>query len=190
MWVGMSFAGWAAAYLLLSVAYSKWVKHVVFLDVVCVAVGFLVRVFAGCAAVATPASGYAITCVFALALMLGAGKRRSELLLHGEDSVQHRTVFDHYTEWSLDAILIIAAVATLSSYALLIVSHKHPPAMIYTTTMVMVGVGGYVWLLYGARGADQPAGLIWSDAPLAMTCAVWIVSTAVILWSSGYTTPH
>jgi 4-hydroxybenzoate polyprenyltransferase len=189
-WLGWGYAGWAAAYLLLNAAYSKWLKHVVFLDVVCVAFCFLIRVFAGCAAVATPASGYAIACVFSVALLLGAGKRRGELLLHGDDSAQHRSVFDHYTAGMLDGVLAVAAVATLSSYAMFAMSHKHPPAMAYTTVMVLAGVGRYLWLLYKGRGADQPARLLWRDVPLALTCAVWVVLTAVILWGSGYTAPH
>ena len=190
LWLGWMFAGWTAVYLLLNVAYSKWLKHIVVLDVVCVALGFLIRVFAGCAAVARPASGYAIACVFSVALMLGAGKRRGELLLHGGNSARHRAVFDRYTEWMLDSILAAAAVATLASYALFVVSRKHPPAMIYTAALILAGVGRYFWLLYKGRGADQPARLLWSDGPLALTCAAWGVMTALILWGSGYTAPH
>ncbi|MFA6560281.1 MAG: UbiA prenyltransferase family protein [Verrucomicrobiia bacterium] len=187
--LGREFGMWAVVYLLLNVAYSKWLKHVVFLDVICVAVGFLVRVFAGCAAVGVTASGYAISCVFSLALLLGAGKRRGELLAHGEDSAQHRSVFDHYTERMLDGLLAVAAVATLASYAVFVMSGKHPLAMVYTLALVAAGVWRYLRLLYKGRGADQPARLVWSDWPLLLVCAVWVVTTMAILWASGRTTP-
>lgn len=187
--LGREFGMWAVAYLLLNVAYSKWLKHIVFLDVACVAVGFLVRVFAGCAAVGVTASGYAISCVFSLALLLGAGKRRGELLAHGEDSAQHRSVFDHYTERMLDGLLAVAAVATLACYAIFVTSHKHPLALAYTMALVVAGVWRYLWLLYKGRGADQPARLVWSDWTLLLVCAVWVVTTMAILWASGRTTP-
>lgn len=189
IWLGREFAIWLAVYLLLNVAYSKWLKHVIFLDVVCVAIGFLVRVFAGCAAVGVTASGYAISCVFSLALLLGAGKRRGELLAHGEDSAQHRSVFDHYTERILDGILAVAVVATLASYTIFVTSHKHPSAMLCTIALVVVGVWRYLRLLYKGRGADQPARLVWSDWPLLLACAAWVAMTMVILWASGRTTP-
>ena len=189
-WLGWMFAAWAVAYLLLNAAYSKWLKHVVFLDVVCVAACFLIRVFAGCEAVAAPTSGYAVACVFSMALLLGAGKRRGELLMHGEDSVQHRSVFDHYTEWMLDGILAVTAVATLASYVVFVMSRKHPPAMIYTVAPVVAAVGRYLWLLYKGRGADQPARLLWSDVPLLLTCAAWVMTTAAILWTAGSGTPR
>jgi 4-hydroxybenzoate polyprenyltransferase len=187
--LGREFATWAAVYVLLNIAYSKWLKHVIFLDVVCVAAGFLVRVFAGCAAVGVVASGYAITSVFSLALLLGAGKRRGELLAHGEDSAQHRSVFDHYTERMLDGLLAVAVVATLASYAVFVTSHKHPGALAYTLALVVLGVGRYLRLLYKGRGADQPARLVWKDGPLLLACAVWVLATMSILWASGRTTP-
>ncbi|MCX6907833.1 MAG: UbiA family prenyltransferase [Verrucomicrobia bacterium] len=189
-WLGWGFGIWAAAYLLLNLAYSMWLKHVVFLDVVCVALGFLVRVFAGCAAVAVPTSGYAVSCVFSLALLLSAGKRRGELLVHGEDSAQHRSVFDHYTERMLDGLLAVATVATLASYAVFITSRKHPPAMIYTVVLVVAGVWRYLRLLYKARGADQPAWLVWSDRWLLLVCVAWLITTAAILWTGGVMVPH
>lgn len=189
VWLGREFAVWAAVYLLLNVAYSKWLKHVIFLDVICVATGFLVRVFAGCAAVGVMASGYAISCVFSLALLLGAGKRRGELLAHGEDSAQHRSVFDHYTERMLDGLLAVATLATLASYAVFVTSGKHPMTMVYTLALVVVGVWRYLRLLYKGRGADQPARLVWKDRPLLLACGVWVVTTMVIFWLSGRTTP-
>ncbi|MBI5686971.1 MAG: UbiA prenyltransferase family protein [Verrucomicrobia bacterium] len=189
VFLGRQFVVWAAVYVLLNVAYSKWLKHIIFLDVICVAAGFLVRVFAGCAAVGVMASGYAISCVFSLALLLGAGKRRGELLAHGEDSAQHRSVFDHYTERMLDGLLAVAAVATLASYAVFVTSGKHPVAMVYTMALVVLGVGRYLRLLYKGRGADQPARLVWSDWPLLLVCAIWVVTTMAILWTSGRTTP-
>lgn len=187
--LGREFVLWAAVYLLLNMVYSKWLKHVIFLDVVCVAAGFLVRVFAGCAAVGVVASGYAISCVFSLALLLGAGKRRAELLAHGEDSAQHRSVFDHYSDRMLDGLLAVAVVATLASYAVFITSHKHPMTMVYTMPLVVLGVWRYLRLLYKGQGADQPARLMWSDGPLLWACVAWVFATMAILWASGRTTP-
>jgi 4-hydroxybenzoate polyprenyltransferase len=190
VWLGGEFGLWAAGYLALNLAYSMWLKHIIFLDVTCVALGFLVRVFAGCAAVAVPTSGYAVSCVFSLALLLSAGKRRGELLAHGEDSAQHRSVFDRYTEQMLDGLLAVATIATLASYAVFVTSHRHPPAMIYTTALVVVGVWRYLRLLYKARGADQPARLVWSDRLLLSVCAAWLLTTGAILWTNAGGLPH
>jgi 4-hydroxybenzoate polyprenyltransferase len=190
VFLGREFTIWAAVYLLLNVAYSMWLKHIIFLDVTCVAAGFLLRVVAGCAAVGVMASGYAVSCVFSLALLLGAGKRRGELLAHGEDSAQHRSVFDHYTERMLDGFLAAATVATLASYAVFIASGKHPMTMVYTVALVVAGVWRYLWLLYKGRGADQPARLVWSEWPLLLICAAWAATTIVVLWASGWTAPR
>ncbi len=188
--LGRAFALWAAAYCLLNVAYSLWLKHIIFLDIACLATGFLIRVFAGCAAVAVPTSGYAVSCAFSLALLLAAGKRRGELLAHGENSAQHRAVFDHYTARMLDVTIGVTVAATLVSYVVFVMSHKHPSALVYTVAFVAVGIYRYLRLLYRGRGAEQPARLVLKDGPLLLTCVAWALAAVAILWSSGYTAPH
>lgn len=183
--LGWSFVAWGAGYFFLNVAYSLWLKHIIFVDLVCLATGFLIRVYAGCAAVEVPASGYAVSCAFSLALLLGAGKRRAELLAYGSDSVRHRSVFDHYTPRMLDVTLGVAVVAVVASYMVFVMSHKHPPAMIGTVLLVAFGVYRYLRLLYGGRGADQPARLVLQDRWLLLTCVCWVVASTVILWRGG-----
>jgi 4-hydroxybenzoate polyprenyltransferase len=188
--LGWGFVAWCAAYFFLNVAYSLWLKHIIFLDLICLATGFLIRVYAGCAAVEVPASGYAVSCAFALALLLGAGKRRAELLAYGGDSARHRNVFNHYTSRMLDMMLGVAVTAVLASYAVFVLSHKHPPAMIGTVVLVGFGVYRYLRLLYGGRGADQPAKLVWHDSLLLLTCVCWVLASAAILWMFGRAGPY
>ncbi|MBI5396587.1 MAG: UbiA prenyltransferase family protein [Verrucomicrobia bacterium] len=188
--LGWTFAAWGAAYFFLNVAYSLWLKHVIFLDLVCLATGFLIRVYAGCAAVEVPTSGYAVSCAFSLALLLGAGKRRAELLAHGEESARHRSVLDHYTPRMLDVTLGVAVAATLASYVVFVLSHKHPPAMMATVVLVGFGVYRYLRLLYGGKGADQPARLVWGDRALLLTCVCWVLVSVGILWVSGHELPR
>ncbi len=188
--LGWSFAAWGLGYFALNVAYSLWLKRVIFLDLFCLAAGFLIRLYAGCAAADVPVSSYAVGCTASLALMLGAGKRRAELLAHGGDSARHRSVFDSYTPRLLDATLGVAVIATLVSYSLFVMSRKHPQAMVGTVVLVAFGVHRYLRLLYGGRGADQPARLVWKDRLLLMTCICWGVVSLAILTLCGHPKPR
>lgn len=205
--MGLPFVAWAGIYLALNAAYSLGLKRIVFLDIFCVAAGFLVRVVAGCAAINVPVSGYALTCVFSLALLLGAGKRRAELMTHGDNSVRHRHVFDHYTPRMLDVTLAVVVLATVVSYYMFVTGYQgldflrsqfvpvffrsepepprpHPPAMAWTLIFVVAGICRYLWLLYRCGEAEEPARLVWRDGLMLLTCAGWVITTVVVLWIS------
>ena len=117
-----AFLGWAffvtaAGFLVLLLAYSFALKHVVIVDVMTIAAGFVLRVVAGAFAIAVPISPWIILCTALLALFLGLVKRRCELTA-AEDPVTHRPILEHYTEGFLDAMIATITAATIVAYSL------------------------------------------------------------------------
>ena len=81
VWIGPTFAAASAAYLTLFALYSRWLKHLVIIDVLSIAIGFVLRTYAGAAAIAVPVSDWLLVCTVLLALFLGLSKRRHEITL-------------------------------------------------------------------------------------------------------------
>lgn len=104
-------------YLGLTFGYSRWIKHVPFVELGGVAAGFVLRVLIGAAATATPVTAPFMVVVAAGSLFLAAGKRYAELTEMGSSGAAHRPVLAHYTVSGLENIIVVSAAAAVSAYA-------------------------------------------------------------------------
>ncbi|HUU97641.1 MAG TPA: decaprenyl-phosphate phosphoribosyltransferase, partial [Phycisphaerae bacterium] len=116
LWLGPGFARVAAAYLLLFVLYSRWLKHIVILDVLSIAIGFVFRTDAGAEAIGVPVSDWLLVCTVLLALFLGLAKRRHELTLLAGSASGHRRILDEYNPYLLDQMIGVVTASTLMAY--------------------------------------------------------------------------
>lgn len=175
------------AYLLLNVAYTLKLKHVVILDVFAIAAGFLLRILAGTIGLGIAPSHWLLLCGLMLTLFLGFAKRRAELTALGEEGEGHRQVLCQYSLALLDQFLALTAAATILGYSLYTVAPetlaRHGGGLIVTVPCVVYGLLRYLWRLHDGAGGD-PAKELLRDPHLMVTAFLWLAMALSILSSS------
>lgn len=174
-------ASWAftvllTAYVLLMGSYSLWLKHIVLLDIFCIAAGFLLRLEAGGVAAAVPISSWLFLSVFFLAVFLSTGKRFSEKLVLDDEAPLHRKTLACYPEGYLDGLMLMTGAATMLTYALYTIGHGN---LIYTVPLCCLGLFRYLyWIKIGNNG--DPTDALLKDKFLLGISILWLL--AVIGW--------
>jgi 4-hydroxybenzoate polyprenyltransferase len=176
------FVAAAAAYFALTLAYSFFLKHEVIIDVLCVAIGFVLRVVAGCLAVPVKISPWIIFCTFTLALFIGLCKRRAELHELGEQSAATRKVLLHYSTEMLDILIAVSAGLTIIAYSFYTFTARHAdalgrvygstPLLMMTIPFVIYGVFRYLFLAISSSVGGEPEQML-RDKKLMANLALW-----------------
>ncbi len=174
-------------YILLQVAYSLYLKHVVLLDILVVSVGFVLRVVAGGLVIGVGVSPWLYTSAGMLALFLVIGKRRQELALLGEKARESRPIFEKYNLQLLDDMLRIATTAALITYVLYTVESgtmvKNGENLgLLTIPIVVYGVFRYLYLIHVEKEGSAPEEILLSDRPIQVTILVAALTYFVILY--------
>ena len=181
-----SFASVAAAYLLLMILYSLWLKNIVLVDVLTVAGGFMLRVAAGVAVVqAARFSPWLYLCTVFGALFIAISKRRHELVLLSENANAHRSIFDEYNIALLDDMIRMVTASTAMAYSLYTFSAPNLPqnhAMMLTIPFVLYALFRYMYLIQVKGEGGTPEDLILKDKPLLLVIALWGLAAIVILY--------
>jgi len=178
-----SFGFWTLGYLSLNLLYTTVGKNVAVLDVLLIAMGFVIRAIAGAVVIDVPYSEWFILCTLFLAVFLGASKRKAELLSLGDDASGHRPVLGAYTTTSLDAFISTSMAAAVLSYALYVVA-EHPGEEIhllaFTVPFVIFGVFRYSLLVEQEDHlGDRPEEVLLQDRPMQV-CVVGFALVAVL----------
>jgi 4-hydroxybenzoate polyprenyltransferase len=187
LWLKPAFGGILGGYLLLNVAYSLAVKHQVILDVMSVAMGFVLRSVAGAVVIGVRASPWLIVCTLMLALLVSFGKRRTELTVLESGAGSHRRCLDGYSIPFLDLMLSMMGGAAVLTYALYTmaddtVARLGTPSLILTTPWVLYGVIRYLYLVHHHAAAGDPARLLFTDAPSLVNGVLWVSAVCLILY--------
>lgn len=174
-----------AGYALLNVAYTLKLKRVVVVDVFVIALGFMLRIFAGTTGVGIPPSSWLLLCGMMLALFLGFAKRRAELAAV-VDGYAARPVLMAYSLQMLDQFLAVTATCTILGYALYAVSPEtialHGTAkLIYGLPFVAYGMFRYLYLLHQGGGGQDAARDVLGDAHMLVAAVGWVVLTLWLL---------
>jgi 4-hydroxybenzoate polyprenyltransferase len=173
-------------YLAVQIGYSFWLKDVVIIDVMIVASGFLLRVAAGVPLVeAERFSPWLYVCMTLLALLIGFGKRRHELMLLREEASGHRQSLQDYNLPLLDHVISIVTASTLLTYALYTFSAPNLPpnhTMMLTIPFVLYGIFRYLYLIHVKGMGGAPEEIVLSDRPLQATIALWGVSVVIVMY--------
>ncbi|MDD2695814.1 MAG: decaprenyl-phosphate phosphoribosyltransferase [Anaerolineales bacterium] len=180
------FALVALGYFLLNLAYSKKIKHIPLLDVLTIALGFVLRVAAGVVLIQVARFSpwlYVVTTL--AALYIGFGKRRAELALLAEDAYNHRRVLDGYTIPLLDQYIMIVSSTTIIAYSLYTFSAPNLPGnhiMMLTIPFVLYGIFRYLYLIQVKHSGGAPEEVLLADRPLQVTILLWGFSILLIFY--------
>lgn len=170
----------AVCYLVITLSYSSWFKHVVLLDVMLLASGFLVRAVAGAEAIGVVSSPWFLVCTGFGALFIGLNKRLAEINRMQGDAGATRKILEEYTPRMLEQFISVSTACTLISYALYTFSGEHPRSMMGTIPFVMYGVLRYMYLVEnGAGGA--PEKILFRDRPMQVCLLAYCVATVAVL---------
>jgi 4-hydroxybenzoate polyprenyltransferase len=184
------FALVCAAYLVMQAAYSFKLKHVVILDSLLIAMGFVLRALAGAELAMDRGFGVEISpwllmCTFFLAIFLAFSKRRSEVVSLGPEAAGHRTSLREYSPHLLDEMIGIATAASLMSYAIYTVSERtaaQVSPMLWTTIpFVAYGIFRYLFLVHQRGLGGSPDRVLLADRPLLINIVLWLAAIFLVL---------
>jgi 4-hydroxybenzoate polyprenyltransferase len=180
------FSAYLAAYLIINLFYSRWLKHVPILDVLIVSTGFVLRVGAGVALITVERFSpwlYVMTILFSL--YIGFGKRRAEMSLLEKGAASHRKVLDGYTLPLLDQYITIVSGTTIVTYSLYTFTAPNLPenhSMMLTIPFVVYGIFRYLQLIQSGHAAGAPDEVALKDRPLQATVLLWVVTVLIIFY--------
>jgi len=175
-------------YLILNLIYSRWLKHIVIIDVFVLASFYVIRVVAGLTLIeVTRFSPWLYVVTTLLALYIGLGKRRAELTLLSDGAQSHRKVLDGYSLPLLDQYITIVSATTVVAYSLYTFSAPNLPAnhaMMLTIPFAIYGILRYLYLIQNKQGGGAPEEELLSDRPLQVTILLWGLVVVLILYLS------
>ena len=177
------------AYFVLNLAYSKWLKHIALIDVLVIAACFVLRVAVGVSVIQVERfSPWLYVVMTLLALYIGFGKRRSELLvLLPESSASHRKVLAGYSLELIDQLITVVSATTIIAYSLYTFSAPNLPqnhTMMLTIPFVIYGIFRYLSLMQIDKKGGEPEELLISDRPLQVTVFLWGLTVLLIFYLS------
>lgn len=182
--LGLSFGLVALAYFVSNVLYSFWLKHVVLIDVMVLASGFLLRSVAGAELIGSSISPWLYICVSLLALFMGFGKRRGELLI-AQNGGATRKVLNDYSLSFIDQLINLVASATIVAYSFYTFSAENLPAnhsMMLTIPFVLYAMLRYLYLIHIRGEGGAPDELVLVDRPLQLAFGLWALGVVLILY--------
>jgi 4-hydroxybenzoate polyprenyltransferase len=182
------FAVLSATYVVLLVLYSVVLKHLVIIDALTIAAGFVLRAAAGAVAVFVPISHWLLVCTTLLALFLVLSKRRHELTLLADGAMTHRPILEEYSPYLLDQMIAVVTASTLVAYSVYSTSAETAERLKttrlgLTIPFVLYGIFRYLYLVHQKRGGGSPADLLLTDRPLLTCVGLWALCVALILYS-------
>lgn len=183
--LGLRFGTIALLYFMVTLGYTFQLKHVVILDVLVLAAGFVFRAVAGAFVIDVSISAWLILCTLMLALFLGLSKRRAELI-----SVQlagipgTRRILEEYSPALLDQMIVIVTSVSLMSYSLYTVSSPTAQTHHYlmlTIPFVIYGIFRYLYLMHRHSLGESPDSVLVEDKPMLINILLWGLTTALIV---------
>lgn len=175
------------AYILLQLAYTFVLKRKIIIDVICIAIGFVLRAIAGAVAISVEPSVWLIVCTFTLCMFLGFCKRCNELATLGDSgqAENHRSTLGGYTSRLLTHLITLSASIAVVSF-LMYSSSGHTAAnlgtiyLVYTLPIVVYAIFRFAMLSMRGRFSD-PMSIVLHDWPLQLTAIVWIAAVLLLI---------
>ncbi|HKZ31622.1 MAG TPA: decaprenyl-phosphate phosphoribosyltransferase [Vicinamibacteria bacterium] len=186
--LGPGFLLCALAYPALGLAYSLGLKHVVILDVLAVALGFVLRAVAGAFAIGVHFSPWLLVCTILLALFLVLAKRRHELVTL-DDAVAHRQILAEYSPYLLDQMIAVVTASCLTAYAFYTLAPEtvekyRTERLALTIPFVIYGIFRYLYLVHRRDQGGSPGDVLLTDRPLLAAVALWAVAMVLIVYTA------
>ncbi|HWR84005.1 MAG TPA: decaprenyl-phosphate phosphoribosyltransferase [Candidatus Deferrimicrobium sp.] len=177
----------AIAFLGLNLLYSLWLKHLVIIDVMTVALSFVVRAYAGAFAIEVPASKWMLINTLLLALFLAFGKRRHELVMLEGKATSHRRILERYSPYLLDQLIAVITPSVLVMYMLYSFSPEvslklGTQNLFVTIPFVVYGIFRYLYLIHKEEQGGSPTRILIGDRPILVTVLLWLITSIVVLY--------
>lgn len=174
-------------FVLFNALYSLLLKNIVILDVMSIAISFVIRAYAGAIAIDVPASKWLMVNTLFLALFLGFGKRRHELVLLQERAGSHRKILERYSPYLLDQLIGIVTASVVVMYMLYSfsteVSQKLGTENLFLTVpFVVYGVFRYLYLIHKEEKGGSPTKVLIGDMPILVNVILWIITVMIVLY--------
>jgi len=185
--INRSFAVVGGLYLVILSAYTVSLKHLVILDVLTLASGFVLRAVAGAVAIDVPFSNWLLLVTLLAALFIGLSKRRAELVSLADGARGHRRILAEYSPYLLDQMIGVVTASTLIAYAFYTISPEvvqrfGTDRLIYTVPFVIYGIFRYLYLIHQREEGGNPSELLVTDRPLLSCLALWALAVVIILY--------
>ena len=174
------------SYFILIFLYSVFLKKIVIIDIITIAIGFDLRAMAGAVAINVLLSPWLIIDLFLLALFLAATKRRQELIKLSQ-AEKHKKVLDYYSLPLLDQIIPVLTSTTLLSYIIYTLSDKvreyfHTNYFYLSVPFVIYGIFRYLFIIYKEDTFGDPTNILIKDIPLILDLFLWGISIVLIIY--------
>lgn len=185
--LNMTFFYFSAGFVLFNLLYTVLLKNIVIVDVMSVSLSFVIRAYAGAAAISVPASKWMLINTLLLSLFLSFGKRRHELVLMDEEATAHRKSLSHYSPYLLDQMMAVVTSSVVVMYMLYSfsseVSTKLGTENLYLTIpFVVYGIFRYLYLIHKKEKGGSPTSVLINDWPILATVLLWILTVILILY--------
>ena len=190
--LGPRFGGTAVTFLALNLAYSLMLKRHVIIDVMSIAVSFMIRAIGGVEVLrdldpGVDLSAWLLLCTFFLALFMGFGKRRSELVLLEEQATEHRVALGDYSVALLDVVIPLVTACAILAYAIYTiwpetVSRLDTDKLVYTVPLVVYGFLRYLFLIRERGLGGNPSEILFLDRALLICVVGWTAAVVGILY--------
>lgn len=170
------------AYFILTMLYTFFLKRISLLDVIIIAIGFVLRAVAGAAALNVEISQWLLLCTFLLSVYLALAKRRGELIQLGENSASHRENLADYSIPLIEQLLVISAAANIISYSLytFMADNATGTYLMATIPMVVFGIFRYqAIIMFKGEGAN-PEEILLKDRAIQIDLLVWLIAVVLI----------
>jgi 4-hydroxybenzoate polyprenyltransferase len=183
----VEFGFFATAYVALLALYSGPLKHVVIIDVLTIAIGFVLRAAAGAVVIDVPISNWLLFVTILGALFLALSKRRHELVLLADGATSHRPILQEYSPYLLDQMISVVTASTLVAYAFYTINPEtvekfHTSHLSLTLPFLLYGIFRYLYLVHQKEGGGSPAETLLNDRPLLTCVALWALAVALIIY--------
>jgi len=191
------------SYFLLQLIYSFFLKNIIIIDVLAIASGFILRVYAGALVINVHMNVWFLLCVISLSLFLAVGKRKAELnILNNQSAGYHRKTLSFYTPDLLDSYISMFANSAWLSYALFTFFTSSPTIsqkstfyrflplalsginkwLMLTIPLVIYGIMRYMTIIYQGNKGESPEKVFLSDRPLLITVLIWALMVVIIIY--------
>jgi 4-hydroxybenzoate polyprenyltransferase len=181
------FLGVLATYIAIQgFLYTYWLKNVVLLDILVLATGFVLRAIGGAVVIGVLITPWLLLCMLLLALFLGIGKRRHELVLLEGGAGEHRRILQEYSLPMLDQMMSIVTASIIMAYSITaflapVAPQKPYPMLMATIPFVIYAIFRYLYLIYIRGEGGSPDELLLKDIPLASSVVLWGISVLTVL---------
>lgn len=177
----------AVGYIVLNLFYTLLLKHIVLIDVMSIAAGFVLRALAGAVVINVDFSGWLLITSFLLAMFLALGKRRHEMVLLEGGGKNHRRILEKYSTYFLDQLISIVTPAVLVCYLIYVISpdvkqRLGTDYLYLTVPFVIYGIFRYYYLIHRENKGGSPTRILLTDIPILTTVLLWLGISLLLLY--------